>query len=78
MKLYIVEYISHYEGEFGDLEGPTSTIKGVFDSYYKAKDITTKSEKYKAQYGSAMNGYVIHTVELNKIIDENTKREFIK
>tara|TARA_R110000850_G_scaffold60001_12_gene138053 strand:+ start:3086 stop:3307 length:222 start_codon:yes stop_codon:yes gene_type:complete len=73
MTLYILTFLSHYEGNFGDLEGPHSSTIGVFSSLEeiekaKLNDKNTV-EEYHAQFGSAINDYEVDIVILDKPIN---------
>ena len=63
MKLYKLIFVQYYEGEFGDVEGPTTTHIGTFSSVAKAEEskslVRFKDYVLHAQRGTVLNQFMI-------------------
>ena len=73
----LLTFISYYEGEFGDLEGPQTYIIGVFDNDTAIEKAKRESgyveEDFLAQFGSAKNKFIVTDVLLNISLVKNRK-----
>ena len=76
-KLYLLTYLSHYEGEYGYLEGPITLVLGVFTS----KDEVAKAQQqsgyleqvFSAQFGSGTDTFEVREMTLNELINKKIK-----
>ena len=70
MEIFIVVNDEHYEGSFGNLEGPHTTLVGVYDNEIDAKANCIPDTEFTAQFSSAINGSRIIKAKMNEPIND--------
>jgi len=68
----LLTFNKYYEGEFGDLEGPITTVIGLYDNEEDIKQAKITSElveiEFETQYGAAKDHFELTDLPLNTMV----------